>query len=279
MRVLASVVLAVACAACSDGTPNPTTRQAYTGAPPQALSCVPNLDGQIDAAELQPAIGVTLSYLVSPAGQQRPVDLVGQQNAQGDHLWDMSVDYASDQLATIEPTAIAGKWYEGSFPTDAFVAPFDAAGSVEQILREDDQGVWLLGLASREQDPPEGRTLLAYDQPVALLRFPIKPGESFVSTGTIKNATLRGLPYAGKDIYEVSDDATGILRLPQITFTQVHRLRTKVTNQPAVGASTSQQQVSFYFECFAEVARITSLPNESATDFTTASEVRRLGFN
>ena len=276
--VLGFAVLSL-CAACSDGAPNPTTRGSYTGAPPQKLSCVPNLDGRIDAKEIQPAIGVSLSYLVSPAGTQRPVDVAGEVDSKGTHYWDMSVDYASDQVADIEPTKLQGKWYEKSFPTDAFVAPFDAAGSVEQILREDDKAVSLLGLASHDKDPPEGRTLLVYQQPVSLLRFPIQPGQKFVSTGTIQNGTLRGLPYAGKDIYEVSDDATGELKLPDFTFTQVHRIRTKVTNQPAVGASSSQEQVSFYFECFAEVARITSVQNETKADFTTASEVRRLGIS
>ena len=43
-----------------------------------------------------------------------------------------------------------------------------------------------------------------------------------------------------------------------------------------VGASTSRRQVSFLFECFGEVARATSLPDETVVDFTTAAELRRL---
>ncbi len=277
--ILFGLVVLSLCSACSDGAANPKARADYTGAPPAKLSCVPNLDGKIDASEIQPAIGVPLSYLVSPAGTQRTVNVAGTVDSHGKHYWDMSVDYASDQLAHIEPTAIAGKWYEKSFPADAFVAPFDTADTVEQILREDDKAVYLLGLASHDKSPPEGQTLLIYDKPVSLLEFPLQPGVKFVSTGTVQNGKLRGLPYAGKDIYEVSDDAIGELKLPQLTFTQVHRIRTKVTNQPAVGTSTTQEQVSFYFECFAEVARITSLPNETAADFTTASEVRRLGID
>ena len=34
-------------------------------------------------------------------------------------------------------------------------------------------------------------------------------------------------------------------------------------------------QISFLFECFGEVARATSQPNETNQDFTTAAEVRR----
>jgi hypothetical protein len=36
------------------------------------------------------------------------------------------------------------------------------------------------------------------------------------------------------------------------------------------------RQTSFFFECFGEVARATSQPNETQDDFTTAAELRRL---
>jgi hypothetical protein len=35
------------------------------------------------------------------------------------------------------------------------------------------------------------------------------------------------------------------------------------------------RQDSYLFECFGEVARATSQPNETSDDFTTAAEVRR----
>jgi hypothetical protein len=271
--------LAFLCAACSDAPNYAPSRQNYTAGPSQQLSCVPNLDGVIDANELQPDIGVPLSYLVSPAGKERTVDVAGTVDANGDHQWDMSIDYATDQAAHIEAQTISGKWYASSFPDSAFVVPFDVADTTEQVLSEDDDALSLLGLASHDPNPSSGKTLIVYQTPVTLLTFPLKPGVAFTSTGTIVNGMLDGLPYAGKDVYSVSDDAIGELILPQVTFSQVHRVRTTVTNEPAVGANTSQEQVSFYFECFSEVARATSLPNETAANFTTASEVRRLGFN
>ena len=85
-----------------------------------------------------------------------------------------------------------------------------------------------------------------------------------ISTGTIQTATLRGLPYAGNDIYEVSVDGSGEALLPSLTFTQVHRVRTRVTVAPAVGARTSRRQVSLFFECFAEVVRATSKPDDQS---------------
>jgi hypothetical protein len=44
-----------------------------------------------------------------------------------------------------------------------------------------------------------------------------------------------------------------------------------------VGIKTTQKQVSFYFECFGEVAKATSQLNETSDAFTSALEVRRLG--
>lgn len=265
-------------AGCGDNKTHPPSYQDYQGAQPEPLACVPNLDGRIDASEARPAIDVPITYLVSPAGTERPVDVAGVALGDGRLRWDFGTDFADDQAAKIVPTAVAGKWYQGSFPPDAFVTPFDAAGSVENVLRQDDQALWLLGVASREEAPAEGKTLLIYGAPVELLRFPIEPGGSFVSTGTIQNGTLRGLPYAGKDTYEVSVDGAGEAVLPSLAFTQVHRVRTKVTVAPAVGASTTRRQVSLFFECFAEVVRATSKADEPEVDFTTAAELRRIGF-
>lgn len=272
-----ALIASFAASGCGDNESVPVERQSYTGPEPTPLSCVPNLDGKIDASEVAPAIDTPISYLVSPAGAERTVNVAGVTGKDG-LVWDFGTDYADDQVAKLTPRAITDKWYAPSFPPDAFVTPFDAGGSVENIVRQSDQALQLLGVASRDENPPEGKTLLIYDAPVDVLRFPIAPGTEFVSVGTTKNATLRGLPYAGKDIYEVKVDATGAVTLPALAFLQAHRVRTRVTVEPSVGASTSRRQVSYFFECFAEVVRVTSLPDEPNEDFTVAAELRRIGF-
>ena len=73
---------------------------------------------------------------------------------------------------------------------------------------QDANGAYLYGLASKEQNPPEGETLWVYDSPVTLYAFPLKPGTSWTKTGTIKNGLVRGLPYAATDVYQGTDDAT-----------------------------------------------------------------------
>jgi hypothetical protein len=174
--------------------------------------------------------------------------------------------------------SLEGKWYAGSFASDAFTTPFNRSGSLESVGRITDGSFQLLGIASRDEAPDEGQTLLVYEPPITVLRLPVEVGDAFVSTGEITGGVLQGLPYAGRDTYEVSVDAIGQIDLLQYTFEEVHRVRTKVTVEPAVGASVVRFQTSFFAECFAEVARAVSADGATSADFTEAAELRRLGF-
>ncbi|QDG50274.1 hypothetical protein FIV42_05870 [Persicimonas caeni] len=268
----------LAASACADPLPeDPASYEPYRPGELEPLDCVPNLDGQIDSAEMAARVGVPVRYLVSPDGEHRPVDLSGR--PRGDQfVWDWSEDMPSDQLAVIEASELSEMWYADKFPGGQFVAPSDLGGRIEAVYSRTDNALRLHGLASVEQDPPEGQTLMVYNSPVELYRFPLEPGRDWVSTGIVENSKVRGLPYAGRDIYEVKVDAMGELALPSFTFEQVHKVHTKVTLQPAAGESQTTRQVSFLFECFGEVARATSQEGETDEDFGTAAEVRRLGF-
>lgn len=262
---------------CGDNqTPYPT-RDRYGADAAAPLGCTPNLDGRIDASELGPALGIPVSYLVSPSGEERPVDVAGVDDGRGGRVWDFSVDLATDQVASLSAGALAGKWYASSFPGGQFTVALDTGGTVEGVYVQDSTSLRLLGVASRDESPAEGQTLLVYDSPVTIFAFPIAPGATWVSAGRVTGGMFRGLPYAGRDTYETRVDAMGVVELPAFRFTQVHRVRTRVTVEPAVGASTSRRQVSLVFECFGEVVRVTSRSDEAEEDFTTAAEVRRLG--
>lgn len=261
---------------CGDNLTHPPDRPEYDGGSVQ-LSCVPNLDGKIEATELKAALGVEVNYLVSPAGQAREVDLVGTVDGAGHRYWDFSTDYAADAKITISASSLNGKWYQSSFPNGQWVAPLDAAGTTEGVYSADDQAIYLQGAASKDESPSDGQTLLVYDQPVAVYRFPLEKGASWVSVGKVENGMIRGLPYAGTDTYEIADVATGEMALKDFTFTQVHRLTTKVTLSPAAGSTQVTLQSGFVFECFGEVVRATAETGEANTDFTQAAEVRKLG--
>lgn len=280
VALVVGLIACLALTACVDenATPGPD-REAYDPAEIAPLTCVPNLDGKIDAAELTESLGVPVTQLVNPAGSSPVVDVAGQVNVSGDRLWDLSATQGNEQVIQIEAQALTGKWYAPSFPSGEFVVRGDAGGRTENVYRRDEQGFYLLGVASSEESPAEGKTLLVYEQPVALYLFPLETGKTWVSVGTTRNATLRGLPYAGRDTYTVNVEAIGELRLPDLAFEQVHMVRTEVLLEPAVGASISQQQISYLFECFGEVARIVSQNNEDDPFFTNASEVRRLGLD
>jgi hypothetical protein len=240
------------------------------------LDCVPNRDGRIDARELAPVFGVPVSFLVNPGGEPRTVDLAGR--VVGDvRTWDLGADFASDAAVAISARPVEGAWYAGAFPGAGFAAPVDLAGTTLGVYRHGEAALELLGLVSPLESPPEGQTLLVYASPIEVLRFPLVPGASWVSTSDVRDATVRGLPYAGRDTYQVRVVATGTLVLPDLSFDPALRVATTVTIEPAAGESVTRRQSSFFFECFGEVARATSRDGETSDDFTTAAELRRFG--
>lgn len=275
-KLLSSALFAASLVGCQDNTTRPS-HDPVKGSEPPNLTCVPNLDDRIDASELQAALGVPASFLVSPPGEKRTVDLVGTADASGAPIWDFSQDFASDQQATIEASSLDGKWYKSSFPDGEFAAPADAAGTILAVYHHSEEALFLLGLASTEEKPAQGQTLLVYDTPIALYRFPIVAGKTWIVSGQVKNGMAFGLPYSGKDTYEVTVGASGTLNLFDYIFKQVHRIKLHVVQEPAVGKSSSTRQTQFLFECFGEVARATSAPDEDKDDFTQAAEVRRIG--
>lgn len=276
MKHLTAIAIAFVLAGCGDNLTHPPDRPPYEN-DAGVLTCAPNLDGKIEGAELAATLDVDVNYLVSPPGEPREVDLEGKSDGTGHRIWDFSKDFASDTRATIAATSLADKWYQASFPSGEWVAPVDAGGSIEGVYSQDDQAIYLHGIASHEEEPKDGKTLVVYADPVAVYRLPLEQGAAWTSVGVATNAVIKGLPYAGTDTYEVKDDATGELLLHDFTFTQVHRLRTKVTLAPSAGASQVTRQVQFMFECFGEVVRATANTDEMEENFTTAAELRRLG--
>lgn len=271
----ASLLAALALMACGENLTYPD-RAPYDASAPAPLPCQPNLDGRIDAAELPTVFGTAATFRVNPPGSTRPVDLAGKVDGDGKRRWDWSGGGDDDQGAKVEATPLAGAWFANRFPGGEFSGPLDAANRTRAVYRRDDTALYLLGVASTEERPSEGQTVLVYDQPVALYRFPLQPGGSWTSVGTVRNGTFRGLPYAGRDTYQVSVDGAGRIDLPDLSFTQALRVRTRATVEPAVGAAAVSLQSTWLFECYGEVARATSRTNETEENFTTASELRRL---
>ncbi|HVV87146.1 MAG TPA: hypothetical protein VHE35_29100 [Kofleriaceae bacterium] len=241
-----------------------------TATPEPPIACLPDLDGVLTATEVPVLLDTPLDYYV---GADVTVDVKGE--GSGDTLhWDWSEERRDDTIEATTAGALGTRWYAGMFPGGQFVSP--AAGGLDGIYAKDDEGVYLLGLASPTDAAPT-KTLLRYAAPVAILRFPLAVGATWTETGTITGGTLNGLPYNGTDRYDLAADARGELHLPYVRFVDALRVRIRVTSTPAIGGGmTVQRQVGFWAECFGEIGRATSRPNEPNDDFTTAEAQRRL---
>jgi hypothetical protein len=257
--------------------PNRTMRMNYDeDAAVAPLTCVPNLDGRIESRELAPSIGTPVSFLVAPSGELREVNVEGIATTDGARRWDLGIDYASDRVSRVVALDPQAAWYGSMFPTAEVAVPTDATGLVDALYRRDENGFYLLGLASHESDPPEGRTLLPYATPILLFQLPLMPGMEWVSASDV-SGTVRGLPYAGRDTYESRVPALGELVLPDLSFSQAMRVATRVTISPSAGEPIVRRQSTYLFECFGQVASVRGRDGEDIENFTQSAEMRRFG--
>ena len=241
----------VACGTNQTPVPEPT---------PTLPSCVPNRDGAITAAEVPIALGAALPYYV---GENRTIDQVLH-----DGVWRFSEENPDDDIIELGPAALRMQWYASSFPSGQFVV--DAGGGLDGIYHQDDQALWLDGVASQAETP---RTLVVYQPPMAVLRFPITSGDAFTTSVAIA-ATINGLPFNGTDELTVVVRAAGRLDLPYVRFSPALEVQTHVIRRAGT-TTTSRRTTLFLFECFGEVARAESRMDEPNPDFTSAAYLRR----
>ncbi len=227
-------------------------------------SCIPNRDGVITADELPVALGATVTTYTSPPNVTREIDLSGER------AWKLDDERADDLIVAIGPVALGPQWYANQFPAGRFVV--DAGGGLDGIYHQDDQALWLDGTASQEAD----LTLVRYADPVALLRFPLLDGDVATTIAQIPAGVVGGLPFIGTDEVTLDVTAGDRLAVPYVVFSPVTRVRTQIVRRPSTGQlSVSKRTTLFLFECFGEVGRAESRPDEPAADFTTAAYVRR----
>jgi len=228
---------------------------------PTLPSCVPDRDGAITAAELPIALDATLRYY---AGANRTID-----QALHDGAWRFDEERADDEVIELGPTALRTQWYAGSFPSGQFVV--DSGGGLDGIYHQDEQALWLDGTASHAETP---QTLVIYQPPLAVLRFPITSGDAFTQNVAITGATINGLPFNGSDELSVVVRASGRLDLPYVRFSPALEVQTLATRRAGT-TTTSRRTTLFLFECFGEVTRAESRPDEPNPDFTSAAYLRR----
>ena len=239
------------------------------------FTCLPNLDGVLEAGELPVLIGEEVRYLLNPEGVTRAVAVDGVVDESGRRSWSLGTDFADDVIAPVGPLALSETWFAAEFPEGDYVAPADRAGSILAVYHLDERALWLHGVASAEPDPPEGRTLLPYDEAVPLFRLPIERADRWRVRGEVSEGTVRGLAYRGTDTYEVEVFGAGRLDLPDWSFGQAWRVDQTVTVTPAIGEPARRRVTSWLFECFGEVARAEGAAG-STDPVTDAVDLRRL---
>lgn len=253
----------------------------------EELECMPDLDGRIEADQLQPAFDIPVNYRISPAGHERPVDLAGFQDQLGNRVWDFTTEEyeLADENLEVLATELDGKWYDDEFEGGEFTTVLDASLDLDAVYSHGDEHLYLHGYASATEEPDIGQTLVVYDEPVVAYEFPLQEGDAWQSTGEVQDGRVRGLPYTAQEHYEFEVDASGALWLPDITFDQVLRVRTKLTIDSAIGHPIYREQIQFLFECFGEVTRLVGPDVELDDDtdpgdyeFDRTVEMRRLGF-
>lgn len=242
-----------------------------------SLSCSANNDGKIELSELLFMVGATASYRVNPPGTLAPVDNRGQVES-GKPVWDHSS--LSGVVAGIKVEPVDGTWYAKHFPDATFAIGQDVKAGTLEVLRLDigGQRLQLLGLASRKADV----TLMVYQPPIDIMRFPLRAGLKFTTTGEVHDGKLNNLPIATKDTYEVEVDAEGTVRLPSLEMRRSLRQKVKVRIQTVGAKEVHALQYQWFHECFGEVVRSVAQPTTDnswpSLDFTKAVEYRRLSF-
>lgn len=268
-RVRGSALAALSClvvavgSGCSDNLTPPAPAD-----PAPIYDCLPDLDGTLTADEVPVVFGDS-EVLVD---RDVAVSLGGD---------DWSFASPPADVATVRVRPVSAAWYASRFPGGEFAAPLEptsgapAAGDIEGIYSLDERALWLHGVASRELEP-ELESAWSYDQPVALLRFPLATGDSYTEVASA-SGVIDGAPYAALDTYEIAAVAEGGVELPDATFTPAWRVTTLITTEPAVsGQIVQSRQDSFYFECFGEIVRAVAPRGETRAAFPTADLLTRI---
>ncbi len=244
-------------AACSDNR----TPFGPDGGPPPTSDCLPDLDDQLTRAEMPTFLGTVVSYLVA---QNTTVDTSGSD-------LDLSAQVAGERKYALEASALGEQWFAAEFPASSIVVPLDFEGQAVGILQSSDEAIRLVGIASTQED----YTLLHYQTPIDLYRFPLTVGQSFVTESAVVGQ-FEAVPYNGSDRYAVEVTSIDSVALPHLRFTHSFRVHTEVTSDSgAAGLVIKRQQLSLVSECFGEIARVVSQDDESEANFSDAAELWR----
>lgn len=262
------------CPAAPGDNPQPPADGGFVPIPdvPTPPQCRGNRDGEIARSEVAFAPGLDVRYRVNPTGTLANVSPAGTRRADGTFAWNFSD--TSGSLVTLSLLTTTSQWFAGDFPAAQYAARLDPRATNLGVYQVGDTSVALLGVVGPTR---ETGTLVRYSAPIDVLRFPLRVGLTWTADATTVDSTYENAPVASRDHYEVTVDARGEVRLPEVTFADTLRVRVEVTQTFPAGPGRRQIQYLWMTECYGEVARMTSRDGEVDPAFAQASEFRRLG--
>jgi len=241
-------------------------------------TCTGNKNDKIEREEMPIAAGTGIKYTV---GTKIDVDLKGKVVG-GRTQWDLTANAADDAPYTANLEPLTG-WVvnDKDFKTGTYMALLDPLiadySDFYGIFKATPTSLDLLGVGSKAASPNDNRVV--YDTPIQTLRFPIAPGDSFLSesssTGHVAQYPLVTL--WNHESYKTDVLAAGDLKLPSLTLPVV-LVRTyfeqfSYYTGPLV-ITASKTTFNFISECYGIVASV-KVKNEVKDLGTVTAEERR----
>lgn len=229
--------------------------------------CRPNHDGVITRDEVPVQAGLRATFKIATDATFETAGVVED----GKIVWDLSGTLENDVLEIVELKDPAGQWFETTFPTATYYSQLATDSDLLGVFEASDDALLLDGVVS----PEDGlfKTEIEYDPAVEVLKFPIDSSASWTTEASVSGLVSGVVSFYSEDYTSVYA-GEGTLKTPYGNF-EVIRLRTDLTR--LVGLLTTKVRTyTFVAECFGTVATIRSNDNETAVEFTTAAEIRRL---
>lgn len=231
--------------------------------------CLADGDHVIEADEARPVLGASLVYLANGAGEETALEVDGEV-VDGVRTWRFDGERATDRRVesiVYDPSAL---WFAEEFPDASYA---EAVQGYETLMlgvyRATEDAITLLGLAS----PDDESTLVHYDPPVDVARFPLELDRSWEQT-TQATGVVQHVAFNAEETYTVTADATGEVIVPAGTY-PVLRVRTDLDRR---AGPLSDQRVSYVWlaECWGRVASASSPAGVTEPDFDVAEQFWRL---
>jgi hypothetical protein len=229
--------------------------------------CSFNSDGTITRAEAPFIVGLGALYASTGSSSSTvPVDLQPHSGA-----WDYSAPASGDTKVFDQLIDPSSAWWQSYFPSATHAQHVQDGQPILGVYSAGQDSLDLLGLVS-ETDGTQ-RTLLTYQTPIPVLKFPLSVGTTW-SASSYLTGQAQGIFITAYDTYAFAVDLRGTTKTPAGNF---DTLRLRIDFSETINFVTTTHYIDLHLaECYGAVARLRSRDDETSRDFTQAAEYRRL---